>query len=91
MPFIQLGTFLVVVVVSSSDYWLQQFDMSVGYSHFLIRKVASAGLASFFREIHVIGEENVPLDGPVVLYERHILHICPLLILFAQGAALTTT
>ena len=44
--------------------------MPVGYTHYLIRKLGSAGLASFFRETHVIGEENVPLDGPVVLYEH---------------------
>ena len=43
--------------------------MPVGFMHFFIRKVASAGLASFFQEIHVIGEENVPSDGPVILYE----------------------
>ena len=43
--------------------------MPVGYMHFLIRELASAGLASFFREIRVVGEDNVPLDGPVILYE----------------------
>lgn len=46
--------------------------MPVGYTHSFIRKLGSAGLASFFRETHVIGEENMPVDGPVVLYEHHI-------------------
>ena len=65
--------------------------MPVGYIHLLIRKIASAGLASFFREIHVIGEENVPSDGPVVLYEHHTLHTRLMLTFIALGVALTTT
>jgi hypothetical protein len=67
--------------------------MPVGYLHLFIRKIADAGIASFFREIRVIGEENVPLDGPVVLYEHLTLHTRVMLTVLPlpSGVALTTT
>ncbi|KIM26219.1 hypothetical protein M408DRAFT_330764 [Serendipita vermifera MAFF 305830] len=45
--------------------------MPVGYIHFFLRKVASLALSGFFREIHVIGEENVPKDGPLIVVCTH--------------------
>jgi hypothetical protein len=63
--------------------------MPFGEIHFFLRKVASLALAGFFREIHIIGEENVPLDGPVIVCCTHhnmmidpgILGMSPLLFL----------
>ncbi|CCA73592.1 related to glycerol-3-phosphate-acyltransferase-Laccaria bicolor [Serendipita indica DSM 11827] len=45
--------------------------MPVGFLHAAIRKVASTALAGFFREVHVIGEENVPRDGPLIVVCTH--------------------
>ncbi|KAG8812462.1 hypothetical protein FRB91_011427 [Serendipita sp. 411] len=45
--------------------------MPVGPSHYFIRKVASMALTGFFREVHVIGEENVPKEGPVIVCCTH--------------------
>lgn len=45
--------------------------MPVGYQHFFLRKVASLALSGFFKEIHVIGEENVPKDGPLIVVCTH--------------------
>ena len=45
--------------------------MPVGLLHSAIRKVASTALAGFFREVHVIGDENVPRDGPLIVVCTH--------------------
>lgn len=45
--------------------------MPVGYLHFFLRKIASLALSGFFKEIHVIGDENVPLDGPLIVCCTH--------------------
>ncbi|KAL0956984.1 hypothetical protein HGRIS_003085 [Hohenbuehelia grisea] len=39
--------------------------------HRVIRRLASWSVWSFFTEIHVIGEENVPKDGPIVVCATH--------------------
>lgn len=36
--------------------------------HRVIRKLANWAVLSFFTEMHVIGSENVPMDGPVIMY-----------------------
>lgn len=36
--------------------------------HRVIRKLAGWAVWSFFSEVHIIGEENVPLDGPLIVY-----------------------
>lgn len=35
--------------------------------HRVIRRVAGWAVISFFTEIRVIGEENVPRDGPLIV------------------------
>jgi hypothetical protein len=36
--------------------------------HRIIRQLATWALSSFFTEIRVIGGENVPTDGPIIVY-----------------------
>lgn len=36
--------------------------------HRVIRRLAGLAVWSFFTELHVIGEENVPRDGPIIVY-----------------------
>lgn len=35
--------------------------------HRVIRRVASWAVVAFFTEIHIIGSENVPRDGPIIV------------------------
>ena len=35
--------------------------------HRIIRRVAGAAVWSFFSEVHIIGAENVPKDGPMIV------------------------
>jgi hypothetical protein len=37
-------------------------------SHRIIRRIASWAVYSFFTEVRVIGGENVPLNGPIIVY-----------------------
>ena len=40
--------------------------------HRTIRRLAKWAVWSFFTELHVIGSENVPKDGPIIVYaSRH--------------------
>ncbi|KAF8507482.1 glycerol-3-phosphate-acyltransferase [Hysterangium stoloniferum] len=39
--------------------------------HRVLRRIATWSVLSFFREIHVVGEENVPEDGPVIVVSTH--------------------
>ncbi|TFL03121.1 glycerol-3-phosphate-acyltransferase [Pterulicium gracile] len=39
--------------------------------HRVIRKLANWAVLSFFTEMHVIGSENVPMDGPVIITATH--------------------
>ncbi|GJE90098.1 glycerol-3-phosphate-acyltransferase [Phanerochaete sordida] len=39
--------------------------------HRVIRRVAGWAIVSFFSEIHVIGGENVPRDGPIIVTATH--------------------
>ncbi|KAK0213273.1 hypothetical protein DFS33DRAFT_1377746 [Desarmillaria ectypa] len=48
--------------MSSSEYFLL---------HKAIRYVVGVAAASFFTEIRVIGEENVPKDGPIIVAATH--------------------
>jgi len=36
--------------------------------HRLIRSVAGLAVASFFTEVRIKGEENVPQRGPIIVY-----------------------
>jgi hypothetical protein len=36
--------------------------------HRVLRRIASWGVYSFFTEVRVIGGENVPANGPVIVY-----------------------
>jgi glycerol-3-phosphate O-acyltransferase / dihydroxyacetone phosphate acyltransferase len=36
--------------------------------HRVLRRLAGWAVWSFFTEVHVIGGENVPLDGPLIVY-----------------------
>jgi len=36
--------------------------------HRLIRTVAGIAVASFFTEVRIKGEENVPQRGPIIVY-----------------------
>lgn len=36
--------------------------------HRVIRRIASWAVYSFFTEVRVIGGENVPLNGPIIVY-----------------------
>lgn len=35
--------------------------------HRVIRRLAGCAIWSFFSEVHIIGEENVPKDGPLIV------------------------
>ena len=35
--------------------------------HRALRRVASWAVVAFFTEIHIIGSENVPRDGPIIV------------------------
>jgi glycerol-3-phosphate O-acyltransferase / dihydroxyacetone phosphate acyltransferase len=35
--------------------------------HRIIRRLAGWAVWSFFTEVHVIGEENVPKEGPIIV------------------------
>lgn len=39
--------------------------------HRITRKLATWSVSSFFQEIHIIGEENVPVDGPIIVVSTH--------------------
>ncbi|KAI0369703.1 glycerol-3-phosphate-acyltransferase [Pilatotrama ljubarskyi] len=39
--------------------------------HRVLRRIASWAVVSFFTEIHVIGGENVPRDGPIIVTATH--------------------
>ncbi|KIJ49336.1 hypothetical protein M422DRAFT_224945 [Sphaerobolus stellatus SS14] len=39
--------------------------------HRVIRKLATWSVWSFYRDIHVVGEENIPRDGPVIVVCTH--------------------
>ena len=42
--------------------------MSDAYlAHRIIRRIAGWAVVSFFTEIHVIGGENVPKQGPIIV------------------------
>lgn len=52
---------------SPSCLLLPPSAMSEAYlAHRIIRRIASWAVVSFFTEIHVIGSENVPRDGPII-------------------------
>jgi hypothetical protein len=36
--------------------------------HRILRRIASWAVYSFFTEVRVIGGENVPLNGPIIVY-----------------------
>jgi glycerol-3-phosphate O-acyltransferase/dihydroxyacetone phosphate acyltransferase len=36
--------------------------------HRLIRTISSLAVHSFFTELRIIGGENVPQDGPIIVY-----------------------
>jgi hypothetical protein len=40
--------------------------------HRVIRRLAGLAVWSFFTELHVIGEENVPRDGPIIVYVSNL-------------------
>ena len=42
--------------------------------HRTIRRLAKWAVWSFFTELHVIGSENVPKDGPIIVYASLHLH-----------------
>ncbi|THH02962.1 hypothetical protein EW145_g6650, partial [Phellinidium pouzarii] len=39
--------------------------------HRVIRRLAGWAMWSFFSEVHIIGEENVPVDGPMIVVATH--------------------
>lgn len=39
-----------------------------GLSHTILVAIANFAIESFFKEIKIVGEENVPLEGGVILY-----------------------
>ncbi|KAI0674865.1 hypothetical protein C8Q78DRAFT_1009320 [Trametes maxima] len=46
--------------------------MSDAYvAHRIIRRIASWAVVSFFTEIHVVGGEHVPRDGPIIVTATH--------------------
>lgn len=36
--------------------------------HRILRRIASWAVYSFFTEVRVIGGENVPMNGPIIVY-----------------------
>lgn len=55
------------------------FNPSMGSSsdtkvlHRLIRSISSLAVDTFFHEVRVIGGENVPKDGPIIVYVVSVL------------------
>ncbi|KAJ9115588.1 hypothetical protein QFC20_000913 [Naganishia adeliensis] len=45
--------------------------MPFGQTHFPIRSLANTALSSFFKEIVVLGSENVPEEGPLIVACSH--------------------
>jgi 1-acyl-sn-glycerol-3-phosphate acyltransferase len=45
--------------------------MPFGQTHFPIRSIANTALSSFFKEIVVLGSENVPEEGPLIVACSH--------------------
>lgn len=41
--------------------------------HRLIRSISSLAVDTFFNEVRVIGGENVPKDGPIIVYVISLL------------------
>ena len=41
--------------------------------HRLIRFISSLAVDTFFTEVRVIGGENVPKDGPIIVYVIYLL------------------
>ncbi|KDQ55712.1 hypothetical protein JAAARDRAFT_195538 [Jaapia argillacea MUCL 33604] len=39
--------------------------------HRILRRIAGAAVVSFYNQIHVIGGENVPEDGPIIVAATH--------------------
>lgn len=46
-------------------------NMPFGQTHFPIRSLANTALSSFFKEIVVLGSENVPEEGPLIVACSH--------------------
>jgi len=46
--------------------------------HIIIRKLCDWALSSFFTEIRVIGGENVPKDGPIIVCVKVISDTWPI-------------
>jgi glycerol-3-phosphate O-acyltransferase/dihydroxyacetone phosphate acyltransferase len=67
--------------------------MPFGATHFPIRSVANTALSSFFKEIVVLGSENVPEEGPLIVACSHsnmaidvsicLAHGCEEMLIFA--------
>lgn len=49
--------------------------MPFGPSHKVILSVAKGALHSFFHEIRIINEDNVPKDGPVLVSESRAIFV----------------
>lgn len=41
--------------------------MPFGYSHSIIKAIARAAVSSFFSDVAIVGEENVPTEGPMLV------------------------
>ena len=58
-PFPSLATPTAVELLISA--------MPFGVTHRPLVQLANSAITSFFREIEVIGSENVPVEGPIIL------------------------
>lgn len=54
-----------ILPILGSTYLIR---MPFGFTHKPLVALANSAITSFFREIEVIGSENVPKEGPVILY-----------------------
>lgn len=50
--------------------------------HRVLRQLSDWALSSFFTEIRVIGGENVPKDGPIIVYVSNSREIISRIMLF---------
>lgn len=51
-----------------STYLVKQATMPFGASHGPLVQLAGSAITSFFRKIEVYGTENVPEEGPIILW-----------------------
>ena len=68
----------------------------MGLLYWIIKKLVQTTIKIYFKNIHIIGEENIPLDGPLIICGNHsnqfidpmmIMNYCPRQISFTMASS----